>query len=156
MTSFWTNFHWKIVFCKKSSHLIHIILWHGIDRIGTQSPLQSSVLLPSGYSKWRSALSKAGCLFPVDSFPGLVCCLRLAQWCNHLPPGGHLWHPVATLPYSWHSRQRVPCRCETIFWPPYILTPGSIYRTIFWPRGQYIVTIFWPPSRYFDPPPNNI
>ena len=46
------------------------------------------------------------------------------------------------------------CRCETIFWPPYILTPGSIYRTIFWPRGQYIVTIFWPPSRYFDPPPN--
>ena len=45
-------------------------------------------------------------------------------------------------------------RCETIFWPPYILTPGSIYRTIFWPRGQYIVTIFWPPSRCFDPPPN--
>ena len=46
-------------------------------------------------------------------------------------------------------------RCETIFWPPYILTPGSIYRTIFWPRGQYIVTIFWPPSLYFDPPPNS-
>ena len=43
-------------------------------------------------------------------------------------------------------------RCETIFWPPYILTPRSIYRTISWPRGQYIVTIFWPPSRYFDPP----
>ena len=36
-------------------------------------------------------------------------------------------------------------RCKTIFWPPYILTPGSIYRTTFWPRGQYIVTIFWPP-----------
>ena len=28
------------------------------------------------------------------------------------------------------------CRCETIFWPPIwppILTPGSIYNTIFWP-----------------------
>ena len=47
------------------------------------------------------------CLSPVDSFPGLLCCLRLAQWCNHLPPGGHLWHPVATLPHRWHSRQRV-------------------------------------------------
>ena len=56
---------------------------------------QSSVLLPSGYSKWRSALSKAGCLSPVDSFPGLVCCLRLAQWCNHLSPGGHPWRPTA-------------------------------------------------------------
>ena len=56
----------------------------------------------------------------------------------------------------WHviiQNQRAH-RCETIFWPPYTLTPGSIYRTIFWPRGQYIVTIFWPPSRYFDPPPN--
>ena len=39
---------------------------------------------------------------------------------------------------------------------PYILTPGSIYRKIFWPRGQYIVTIFLPPSWYFDPPPNSI
>ena len=27
---------------------------------------------------------------------------------------------------------------------PYILTPGSIYHTICWPRGQYIVTVFWP------------
>ena len=54
------------------------------------------------------------------------------------------------------GRFRTIGRCETIFWPPYILTPGSICRTIFWPRGQYIVTIFWPPSRYFDPPPNSI
>ena len=69
------------------------------------SPIQSSVLLPSGYSKWRSALSKAGGLSSVDSFPGLVCCLRLAQWCNHLPPGGHPWHPVATLSHRWHPRQ---------------------------------------------------
>ena len=44
-------------------------------------------------------------------------------------------------------------RCETIFWPPYILTPGSIYRTTCWPRGQYIVKIFWLPSRYLDPLP---
>ena len=28
-----------------------------------------------------------------------------------------------------------------------VLTP-----TIFWPRGQNIVTIYWPPLRYFDPP----
>ena len=31
-----------------------------------------------------------------------------------------------------------------------ILTP-----TIFWPRGQNIVTIYWPPLRYFDLPINN-
>ena len=31
-----------------------------------------------------------------------------------------------------------------------ILTP-----TIFWPRGQNIVTIYWPPLRYFDLPNNN-
>ena len=40
-------------------------------------------------------------------------------------------------------------------WPPYILTPGSICRTTFWPRGQYIVTIFYSHSLYFDPPPNS-
>ena len=63
--------------------------------------------------------------------------------CAHLHPG-----------YAANLVAR--SRCETIFWPPYILTPGSIYCTIFWPRGQYIVTIFWPPSRYFDPPSNSI
>ena len=59
----------------------------------------------------------------------------------------------------WRQRSGSPlaqvmawCRCETIFWPPYILTPGSIYRTIFWPGGQYIVTIFWPPLTIFWPP----
>ena len=35
---------------------------------------------------------------------------------------------------------------------PYILTPGSIYHTIFWPRGQYIVTVFWPLHDILTPP----
>ena len=45
-------------------------------------------------------------------------------------------------------------RCDTIFSPPYILTPGWKYRTIFSPRGENIVTISSPPLRYFHPPPN--
>ena len=35
---------------------------------------------------------------------------------------------------------------------PYILTPGSIYYTIFWPRGQYIVTAFWSLHDILTPP----
>ena len=35
---------------------------------------------------------------------------------------------------------------------PYILTPGSIYHKIFWPRGQYIVTVFWPLHDILTPP----
>ena len=35
---------------------------------------------------------------------------------------------------------------------PYILTPGSIYHTIFWPRCQYIVTVFWPLHDILTPP----
>ena len=49
------------------------------------------------------------------------------------------------------------CRCETIFWPPNILTPESIYLTIFWPWGEYIVPvrqyfdlpIYWPRGQYY-------
>ena len=35
---------------------------------------------------------------------------------------------------------------------PYILTPGSIYHSIFWPRGQYIVAVFWPLHDILTPP----
>ena len=61
-------------------HFDVILLQHKVPSWCRTRVRQSSVLLPSGYSKWRSVLSKAGCLSPVDSFPGLVCCLRLAQW----------------------------------------------------------------------------
>ena len=64
------------------------------------------------------------------------------------------WYPGETR-HGLSSPRILWFRCETIFWPPYILTPGSMYRTIFWPRGQCIITIFWPPSQYFDPPPNS-
>ena len=64
--------------------------------------------------------------------------------------------PIEGVATMCHQVRCMCWGCETIFWPPYIMTPGSIYRTIFWPRGQYIVTIFWPPSRYFDPPHNSI
>ena len=54
--------------------------------------------------------------------------------------------------FLFSSLSHTLCWCETIFDPhTYILTPGSIYRTIFWPQGQYIVMIFCPP-----PPPHDI
>ena len=56
----------------------------------------------------------------------------------------------------WRSRHRpktpncLPgARDQVPVWDD-ILTP-----TIFWPRGQNIVTIYWPPLRYFDLPYNN-
>ena len=53
--------------------------------------------------------------------------------------------------YSCHIFQRVSNSC--LLWPVWddILTP-----TIYWPRGQNIVTIYWPPIRYFDLPYNNL
>ena len=75
---------------------------------------------------------------------------------------GECWTTALQCTFSCHSRERwAACALVGALWPvwddiltappPYILTPGSIYRMIFWPRGQYIVTIFLPPLRNFDP-----
>ena len=111
---------------------------------------------------WRHTGDKA---IPEPMMASLVThiCVTRPQWVNSLAPrcGNDVENAISehTLRINFLGTRvntfdmvMAWCRCETIFWPPYILTPGSIYRTIFWPRGQYIVTIFWPPSRYFDPP----
>ena len=106
---------------------------------------------PDGYGKISQ------CITTTKHSKAKTVCIFLGVYCNCavLCSMAQIVLLITTIPLPAGACQFSRATCEMIFWPPYILTPGSIYRAIFWCRGQYIATIFWPPSRYFDPPPSN-